>query len=282
MRRPIMTKPAAGTSVTPMPAGPGARALCFGVRPAPTRQGATLPVSLALHALAVAALVLVPLLSREPRQEESPEPPRTRVILPVGPARPDAAQPPAIAPAVTRRPGSSRPAPAPQLALRPAVMPPTVIALDAETSHDLVDPVDAIDPHCPFGCGPPSGDGTSDGPPGDAASGGPASNGGSRGGGRGPGEPLRISSGFSAPRKLVHVAPDYPPIARATRIQGAVRIDCVIDPAGRVGDVRVLSGHPLLAPAAADAVREWRYEPTRLNGIPVSVVLTVTVEFRIP
>ena len=65
------------------------------------------------------------------------------------------------------------------------------------------------------------------------------------------------------------------------RISGAVEIDCLIDETGRVTGVRVLSGHALLAPAAADAVRQWVYSPTRLNGAAVAVLLTVSVRFEI-
>jgi protein TonB len=59
-----------------------------------------------------------------------------------------------------------------------------------------------------------------------------------------------------------------------------VILEAVISPSGSVEDVRVLRGIPLLDDAAADAVRQWRYTPTLLNGVPVAVVMTVTVNFR--
>jgi periplasmic protein TonB len=66
-----------------------------------------------------------------------------------------------------------------------------------------------------------------------------------------------------------------------TRIEGRVEIECRIDVTGRVVDATVLRGHPLLSPAALVAVRAWVYQPTLLNGVPVSVIMTVTVHFRL-
>jgi protein TonB len=83
------------------------------------------------------------------------------------------------------------------------------------------------------------------------------------------------------PRKVRHVAPVYPPLAVAARVQGRVTLECVIAEDGRVTEVSLLRGHPLLDAAAAEAVRHWRYTPTLLNGVPVSVVLRVVVEFRL-
>lgn len=100
------------------------------------------------------------------------------------------------------------------------------------------------------------------------------------GSGSGPaagGEPRRVD--LQPPAKVFHVKPEYPELARITRVHGTVVLDCTIDPAGNVVDVRVISGHRLLAPAAVEAVGRWRYSPTRLNGQPVSVLLTVTVRF---
>jgi protein TonB len=78
-----------------------------------------------------------------------------------------------------------------------------------------------------------------------------------------------------------HVAPVYPPLAVAARVQGSVRLECVIGEDGRVSEVAVVQGHPLLDAAAVEAVRQWRYRPTLLNGVRVSLVLTVVVDFRL-
>lgn len=91
--------------------------------------------------------------------------------------------------------------------------------------------------------------------------------------------PLRIGGDLRPPRKLRHVAPVYPPLAVAARVGGRVVLDCTIDEDGRVVGVTVVVGHPLLQAAAAEAVRQWRYLPTLLDGSRVSVLLTVTVDF---
>jgi periplasmic protein TonB len=91
--------------------------------------------------------------------------------------------------------------------------------------------------------------------------------------------PLRPGGLVTQPRRIHYVAPIYPELARAARVEGRVVIDCVIDSTGRVVEANVASGHPLLDGAALDAVRQWTYTPTLLNGVPVSVLLTVTVAF---
>ena len=75
------------------------------------------------------------------------------------------------------------------------------------------------------------------------------------------------------------VKPVYPPLAKQARIQGVVILEAVIDKAGNVAEIKVISGHPLLQQAAIDAVSQWKYKPTLLNGEPVEVVTTVTVNF---
>jgi protein TonB len=92
---------------------------------------------------------------------------------------------------------------------------------------------------------------------------------------------LRVGGDVREPRKVTHVAPVYPALAVAAHVQGTVVLDCVIDADGRVSSVTVLKSQPLLEAAAVDAVRSWRYQPTLLNGTRVSVLLTVTVEFRL-
>jgi TonB family protein len=91
--------------------------------------------------------------------------------------------------------------------------------------------------------------------------------------------PVRIGGRIQAPRKIRHVAPAYPELARTAGVTGIVILECVIDPDGRVQSVQVLRGHPLLNEAALTAVRQWAYSPTLLNGVPVAVVMTVTVRF---
>src|SRR5262249_14032364 len=81
--------------------------------------------------------------------------------------------------------------------------------------------------------------------------------------------------------KLNNVAPVYPPVARQARVEGVVILEATISTSGHVTDVKVLRGIPLLDNAALEAVRQWTYSPTLLNGVPVPVVMTVTVNFRL-
>jgi protein TonB len=83
------------------------------------------------------------------------------------------------------------------------------------------------------------------------------------------------------PRKLVDVAPIYPEIARAARVEGLVILEATIDERGFVTDARVLRSVPLLDAAALAALKQWRYTPTLLNGTPVRVLMTVTFRFSL-
>jgi TonB family protein len=92
---------------------------------------------------------------------------------------------------------------------------------------------------------------------------------------------VRVGGAIKEPRKLKNVNPSYPEIAKQARVQGVVILECTISPDGRVQDVTVLRGVPLLDAAAIEAVRQWVYTPTLLNGVPVPVIMTVTVNFRL-
>jgi len=91
---------------------------------------------------------------------------------------------------------------------------------------------------------------------------------------------VRPGGNIRPPLKITDVAPIYPPVALAAGIAGVVILETVIAEDGSVRDVHVLRSIPLLDAAAVEAVRQWRFTPTLLNGEPVPVVLTVTVEFR--
>jgi protein TonB len=78
---------------------------------------------------------------------------------------------------------------------------------------------------------------------------------------------------------LARPNPLYPPLARQARIQGKVQLHAIIDKEGRVSELQVVSGHPLLVKSALDAVQNWRYQPTILNGEPVEVDTTIDVNF---
>jgi protein TonB len=96
-----------------------------------------------------------------------------------------------------------------------------------------------------------------------------------------PRKPIRISAGVMAPKKIHDVAPHYPVVAQQARIQGTVIIEAVIGADGRVQSARSLRPMPFLEEAALEAVRQWVFTPTKLNGEAVPVVMTVTVDFRL-
>jgi TonB family protein len=97
--------------------------------------------------------------------------------------------------------------------------------------------------------------------------------------------PLRVRvGGRVADNNLVKPAaePVYPPLAKQSKVQGDVVLEVNITKEGKVENLTVVSGHPLLTAAAIDAVRQWEYKPTLLNGAPVDVVTTVTINFTLP
>ncbi len=93
--------------------------------------------------------------------------------------------------------------------------------------------------------------------------------------------PSRIRMGI-APDPVTRVEPVYPPLALQARIQGTVRFEAVLDKQGRVTNLRVISGHPLLVPAAMEAVQQWVYRPMLLNGQPVEVATQISLNFTLP
>ncbi len=93
--------------------------------------------------------------------------------------------------------------------------------------------------------------------------------------------PLRVGGNVQAAMLINKITPIYPPLARQTRISGTVRLHAIISKDGTVQQLEVLSGHPLLQQAALDAVRQWRYRPTLLNGEPVEVDTTIDVIFSL-
>lgn len=94
-----------------------------------------------------------------------------------------------------------------------------------------------------------------------------------------PAKPLAQSEGVMAARLVRRVQPDYPRIAQLMHLAGTVRLQAVIGTDGTVQQLEVLSGNPILVRAAVEAVRQWRYEPTRLDGQPVEVETSITVTF---
>jgi len=94
-----------------------------------------------------------------------------------------------------------------------------------------------------------------------------------------PNGPQRVSSGVIAGLMEHAVAPVYPPIAKAAHVQGIVVMRALISKTGDIEDLNVISGPPLLVPAAMDAVKQWKYRPYLLQGEPVAVETTIKVNF---
>jgi protein TonB len=226
-----------------------------------TKQGYTLPVSIAIHLVVLIAVIVVPLLT----SEDLPEP--TSVVKAFF-VEPQAAPPPPPPP----------PPPAPKAAVQPRpVATPQPLTLNKFTAPietpDEVKPEEGIDL------------GVEGGVPGGVEGGVP---GGVVGGVVGglpdappPPQAVRVGGQIKEPKKLKQVAPVYPDIAKQARVQGVVILECTISPQGKVTDVKILRGIPLLDAAAIEAVKQWVYSPTLLNGVPVPVIMTVTVNFRL-
>ena len=217
------------------------------------RQRYTLPLSIAVHVVVLLALIVVPLMATNVLPSPSEAIAFVRVV--------SAPPPPPPPPAVT-----ARSKPAPPLTTGPPIEAPSAITLEAPPASPAgLTAVAGV----PGGVGvaAPGGVGIQLGgpPPAPAA----------------PSAPLRPGGDIQPPVKTVDVQPAYPPIAIAARVEGTVVIDATIAPDGRVTETKVLHSVPLLDAAAVAAVRQWRFTPTRLNGIPISIVMTVTVTFTL-
>ena len=216
------------------------------------------PVSISVHVLVVFAVLMVPLTA----EVEWPTPAplhRLMVATKVVPVPESVA---AILPTT-----------------RPVPILPTVIAANTlEPPRDVpAPPVGPVFPNLA-----PTGTGTIDpgllGPPGDSIPAPPA-----------PPRPesnlappvFRIGQGIREPKRIAGGPPEYPVIARTSRIQGVVILEAVINERGTIERVRVLKSQPLLDAAAIAAVKDWRYTPTLLNGVPVSVLMTITINFTL-
>jgi protein TonB len=92
---------------------------------------------------------------------------------------------------------------------------------------------------------------------------------------------VRVSSGVSTGMLVRKVPPTYPPLARQARIQGTVILQATISKEGAIENLQLISGHPMLAPAAIEAVKQWKYKPYLLNGEPVEVERQVQVNFTL-
>ena len=92
---------------------------------------------------------------------------------------------------------------------------------------------------------------------------------------------IRVGGNIQAEKLIEKVSPPYPPLAKQARIQGVVRFNAVIGRDGTVANLTLVSGHPLFVPGATEAVRQWKYQATLLNGQPVEVVTQIDVNFTL-
>ena len=260
-----------------------------------TKRKLTLPVSIGIHVVVLGAVLLVPLLTFS----ELPDPVMSSAIraylveaAPAPPPPPPPPPPPAAsAPKTVTQPKVEQP--------KPVVEEPKFTApIEVPKELPKPEPASGLD----SGPGEPGGEiggvqggvkgGTEGGVVGGTIGGVPGGElGGQVGGVPGgvpkeeppavPSGPVRVGGKIHAPSKLNNIAPVYPPMAKQARVEGTVILEATISPEGRVMDVKVLRGIPLLDNSALDAVKQWKYSPTLLNGTPVPVVMTVTVNFRL-
>jgi protein TonB len=92
---------------------------------------------------------------------------------------------------------------------------------------------------------------------------------------------IRVGGNVQAAKILNQPKPVYPPLAKQARIQGTVRFTAIIGRDGTIQNLQLISGHPLLVPSAQEAVKQWKYQPTLLNGEPVEVITQIDVNFTL-
>lgn len=223
-----------------------------------SRHWSVVPLSIAAHAMAAAAVIVIPLAA------DDEAPPVSRLFPQY--VRVSTAAPPDVPPPRFAREAAARSSAAP-ISAASAIAPEEPAAPAGAGVSDEQAGV-------PAGAGIAGGMGLGIGV---GVSGPPA-----------PPEPppappklVRPGGIITAPAKVVHVPPVYPAIARSAHVEGLVILEAVINERGGVEHVKVLRSVPLLDAAAIDAVRSWRYTPTLLNGVPVQVLMTITVNFSL-
>lgn len=228
--------------------------------PATRRWSATMGASLSIHAVLIAAAIVIPLLS----QEALPAPGETLRAFFVTP--PDVA-PPAPPPPPPPAAGTRAPQQAPPVA-RP--LEPATFTAPIDVPQEIA-PEEGIDL------------GVEGGVPGGVEGGVPGGVVGGIVGGLPQEAPaprvVRIGGKIVAPKLAHYVPPEFPELARVSRLSGIVILEAHVDVNGYIKDVRVLKGRPLLDEPAMAAVRQWRYQPLLLNGQPMEFLLTVVVTF---
>jgi len=217
----------------------------------------SVPISIAAHLVVLLLLLIIPLAADMALPDPVTGMPEFVRIAPLPP-------PPAYVPA----PRAPTPSPTVNPNLAPIVA-PDKIAPEAPRPGPQFDVPIGSDPGLPPGIGDPYGVVPSvpqPPPPPDP----PRQTG-----------PVRVALLPEPPRKIADARPIYPDIARTNRVEGTVVLEAVLDPTGRVTQLRVVRSIPLLDQAALDAVKQWRYTPSTYGGKPVSVLMTVTIRFTL-
>ena len=93
--------------------------------------------------------------------------------------------------------------------------------------------------------------------------------------------PLRVGGNVQAANLVKKITPAYPALAKSARIQGTVRFTAIIGKDGTIQNLQLVSGHPMLVQSATEAVKQWVYKPTLLNGEPVEVITQIDVNFTL-
>jgi len=220
--------------------------------------------SLAVHAVVVAAIIVLPVVVGEDLLPATSEAVRAFFVPPPEVALPPPPPPPPAAGARALKPAPAVPRPAAEAKFVAPIEVPELV--EPEEGIDL-----GVEGGVPGGVegGVPGGvlggivGGLPEAPPPAAA------------------PPVRVGGIIRTPKLLNRVTPAYPEIARAARTSTTLILEAIVGVDGRVQSVKVLRGHPLFDQAAGDAVKQWRYQPLLLNGVPVPFIVSVTLNFNL-
>jgi protein TonB len=261
---PSARAPATRRAPPPEPSVPGFEtAVVRGTALVHRRRSVTWPCSVALHAVGAAIVITLPLLISLTLPAPSGGVRAFFVEPMAAPPPPPPPPPPASVPAVRA------PAPAP-------VQSESVLTAPLDVPAEIR-PEEGLDLGLAFaGVGGVEG-GVPGGVPGGVVGGLPSSSAPAPP----PLRPVWVGGHVKEPRKVHHVDPVYPRLAADTQIEGVIIVKAMIDETGQVRDASVLKGIPLLDHAALEAVRQWRYTPTLVDGVPMPIVLVITVTFEL-
>lgn len=223
------------------------------------RRGYSLPLSIVVHTAIIALLIIVPLIATDTSRLPLPQTFMAFISASAKPPVPPAAPPraPSTARPTAAIDANAAPIAAPlTIAPEPDVQPARALAGAVEGGGTIVGVVpggaivDVAPPPRPVPQPVPQ-------------------------------APLRLGGQIREPAKVKDAPPVYPAIARAARVEGMVIIEATISATGRVQDARVMRSIPMLDAAALEAVRQWEYAPTLLNGVATPVIITITINFRL-